>query len=81
VTLHQQIEEILGKRIEVVTPEIVSKHFGLTPAEFRERSDRNTRVVDMRAVIRGELKPTGLLFFLVTDFRGGFLITLREMLT
>jgi len=79
--LKQQLEEITGQHIaEFYESELIELQAGLSRAEALRLIERRTRVVDMLAILRGEVKPTGHLAFVITEHRGGFLIRLLEIL-
>lgn len=79
MTLHQQIEAALGRAIPVCyESELLDAHDG-TRRDALARLERNARVVDMVAVLRGEVNPDGPIAFVITEHRGGFLIRLLEV--
>lgn len=80
MNLQRQIEEIIGAPVPVYTPDSIAEVFGLSGKEFRKRLEMNTRVIDIKALVRGEQKPPAKAMFLVTELRGGYLITLRELM-
>jgi hypothetical protein len=53
---------------------------GTSKREFYETLEQKSRVVDMRAFVSGQTKPKGALMLMISDFRGGLLIQLRESL-
>lgn len=78
MTLLEQLEKITGRAIPVYFPSQIAELDGTTVRETMRTVERYSRVVNIRSVIRGDVKPIGPLVIFVADCRDGFLIQLRE---
>jgi hypothetical protein len=79
MALKEQIEEIVGREILVFYADQLAELQGVGKREAMSLIDRNTRVVPITDVLARRDVPKGPLAFVISEFRGGFLIRLLEV--
>lgn len=79
VSLLEQINRVAGKSVRVIVAEDWRAELGIDRKTFYAQLERAARIVDMRAFVTGQDRPTGPLTILVSERREGLLVQLWEL--
>ncbi|WP_321470123.1 hypothetical protein [uncultured Paludibaculum sp.] len=78
MNLKQQIEAVVGREVWLGYEDELFRLADDNRKEAERLFRQNSRLVNIRAVLRGEDVPQGVLLLVVKDCRDGFLVQLYE---